>query len=252
MAFVPKRLISLARLIVVLDNQTSAIERYTLPGITPMKSIRIAAIAFSIAAAFSAHATGLNQHGISNAGNVQAPPPENQGPTYNTGNGQGQQQSSANTNIANANGGQGGNAKQGQKQAQKQRQSQQATQANAQSVTIEGNRQRQPVSTAYAAGLAATGPCLGSASGGIQAAAVGISLGGTKQDEGCNRRYNAQMLDAMGLNDAAVMLMCQDDAVREAMTATGRSCAKGGQKVSAPILAPVSYQPERIQRGDRG
>lgn len=247
-----------------------------------MKFAKITVLALAIAA-MSAHATGVNQNGNSNANSQTtqptAPPvAPSAGPVYNNGVGIGITSGNVTNTVSTAAtgiGGAGGTAaqKQGQKQKQAQAQKQRATatNANVQAVTIEGDAAaaapRIPVATAYAAGLTATGPCLGSASGGIQAAAVGISLGGTKQDEGCNRRYNAQVLDSMGMTDAAIMLLCQDDAIREAMTATGRSCAQGGAKVrpapapALPVLyhapagnpAPAAqFTPERAPREDRG
>jgi hypothetical protein len=217
----------------------------------------LAAVAIAITA-FGAHATGVNQAGNSNA-NSQTTQPHapidavTTGPTYNNGVGVGITQGNINNTVSTAATGigQGGSARQKQAQAQAQKQKQQQSQsatasnANAQSVTVQtgaSDSRRIPVATAYAAGLTASnGTCLGSASGGIQIAPLGISGGSTKKDEGCDRRYNAQMLNSMGLTDAAIMLMCQDDAVRDAMTATGRSCAKGGEKAHAAVpVAPVA------------
>lgn len=61
------------------------------------------------------------------------------------------------------------------------------------------------------------GTCMGSSSGGVQTTVFGFSAGATWTDEGCNRRYNAAMLNALGYPRAAVVMMCEDPAVRRAM-----------------------------------
>lgn len=158
---------------------------------------------------------------------------------------------------------------QAQRQAQGQKQGQSTENANnaSQAVVVNGdtyNQRRQPVNTAYAAGLVG-GPCTGSASGGIQTSGIGISLGGTSKDEDCNMRNNAAMLVNLGQADAAVMLMCGNDAIREAMTAVGRRCSEGGRKVRQDIQpvflqTPVPVEPpvvpvapaKRVSKLDRG
>jgi hypothetical protein len=65
---------------------------------------------------------------------------------------------------------------------------------------------------------------MGSTSGGLQGAGFGASFGNTWNDVGCDRRYNAQMLQNLGLEKAAVMLMCMDSSVREAMQMAGTDC----------------------------
>lgn len=194
-----------------------------------MKSVKLSIVAFSLVSAFAAQAQNLGQNGISNAGNVQAPPPANQGPTEYNGNGQGQQQANANTVTAT------GKAKAKAKAK---------AQSSGNSVVVGADGRRIPVATAYAAGLAASnGTCLGSASGGVQFVPFGISGASTKEDKGCNLRYNAEMLRSLGMEDAAVAVMCEDEYVRRAMTATGRSCEQGGAKVGRVPGAPVAAVP---------
>ena len=204
--------------------------------------------------ASSAFATG--QHGKSHAENTQAPPPANQGPTHNNGNGQGQQQSSANTNVVNSNASskaKGGNAVQGQKQNMRN--------AGNSNVVIGGSsyqEAKRPVNTAYAAGLVASpGTCLGSASGGVQGSAIGLSFGSTTRDDGCHLIRRMVVLDQLGMSDAALSLAClEDDNIREAMTRVGRSCATGRVSTSwnvqsanpvVPVLATV-YRPVQADR----
>ena len=97
-------------------------------------------------------------------------------------------------------------------------------QAQQQQLLVEA-RERDPVSTAYSAGLATSnGTCLGSASGGVQGAAVGISLASTKLDTGCDIRYDAAALRAAGHSDAADARLCQKPEIAEAFAAAGKPC----------------------------
>lgn len=250
-----------------------------------MKSVRLSIFAFAIAAAFSAHATGpsLNQKGISNAGNVQAPPPANPGTTINKGIGFGVQSSAAGTGIGYGGaGGKGGKAaaaaQGGNARARGGNARSSASAANVQTVTVQqdgggngdgGNSYRIPVATAYAPSIQPTAPCMGSVGAGIQTGKVGLSFGGSTLDEGCDARNMVYTIKNMGgLDDTAIMYMClKDDAFRQAMTATGRSCEQGGRKVrdgiapvgfpvAAPVApaaptAPAAFR-ERPPRDDRG
>lgn len=84
---------------------------------------------------------------------------------------------------------------------------------------------RIPVASAWAAPLTASnGTCMGSSSGGAQGAGFGFSIGSTWTDLGCDRRYNAQMLNQLGATKAAIALMCQDNTVKQAMQAAGTPC----------------------------
>jgi hypothetical protein len=65
---------------------------------------------------------------------------------------------------------------------------------------------------------------MGSSSGGAQGAGFGFSIGSTWTDSGCDRRYNAQMLNQLGARQAAIALMCQDVAVKQAMETAGTPC----------------------------
>lgn len=87
--------------------------------------------------------------------------------------------------------------------------------------------------SAHAAGLSVSnGTCMGSTSGAAQGPGFGISIGGTWNDDNCNRRYNAQLLDALGQNTAAVALLCQDVTIREAMEVAGTPCVAKPTKVA--------------------
>lgn len=92
---------------------------------------------------------------------------------------------------------------------------------------------RIPVATAYAAGLTASnGTCMGSTSAGGQGMSFGFSVGTTWKDAGCDRRYNAQALAAVGQGKAAVALLCQDADIALAMEVAGTPCAR-------PAAAPT-------------
>jgi hypothetical protein len=89
------------------------------------------------------------------------------------------------------------------------------------------NMAKIPIQQAYAAPLSASnGTCMGSSSGGAQGMGFGVSLATTWHDTGCDRRYNAQMLNQLGARDAALALMCQEPQVRAAMAKTAAPCAE--------------------------
>ncbi|MNJ99240.1 hypothetical protein D3C87_170150 [compost metagenome] len=66
--------------------------------------------------------------------------------------------------------------------------------------------------------------CMGSASIGLSAVGFGVTGGMTMVDEACVRRLDSREFRAMGMNDVALALLCQSDANRKAIEATGRSC----------------------------
>lgn len=112
---------------------------------------------------------------------------------------------------------------QGQMQGQSQN-AQAISGGNSQSVNVAA-QERDPVATAYAPSLTATnGTCLGSASGGIQGAAVGFAFGSTRVDAGCDARYDAAALRAAGHARAADARLCQKPEIAEAMAAAGTPC----------------------------
>lgn len=91
------------------------------------------------------------------------------------------------------------------------------------------------VQSATAPALAVSnGTCMGSTSAGAQGASFGVSIGSTWNDAGCDRRYNAQMLQNLNQPKAAIALMCMDVQVREAMQIAGTPCA----------LPAVAIQPQ--------
>lgn len=66
--------------------------------------------------------------------------------------------------------------------------------------------------------------CMGSISLGLSLAGFGATGGTTMVDQACVRRLDAREFRAMGLNDVALALLCQADANRRAVEATGHLC----------------------------
>lgn len=66
--------------------------------------------------------------------------------------------------------------------------------------------------------------CLAGRSAGVQVNVLGLSMGGYKQDEECNRRRDAKILKDLGMNIAAVALMCQKESIWISMFDSGTPC----------------------------
>jgi hypothetical protein len=66
--------------------------------------------------------------------------------------------------------------------------------------------------------------CLAGRSAGVQVNVLGLSLGGYKQDIECNRRRDAKVLKDLGMNIAAVALMCQKKSIWVSMFDSGTPC----------------------------
>jgi hypothetical protein len=79
-------------------------------------------------------------------------------------------------------------------------------------------------------------PCLVGISGGGAGPGIGITLGIGYSDKGCERRNSAALLSNIGQRDVAIELMCDDQAVREAMARSGHPCA-ADRAVAAPVAA---------------
>lgn len=62
-----------------------------------------------------------------------------------------------------------------------------------------------------------TGDCLGSASGGFNNGIFGLSGGKTYVDEGCNARRDALLLLELGLGQEAVLRLCQQPKMAQAL-----------------------------------
>ena len=66
--------------------------------------------------------------------------------------------------------------------------------------------------------------CLAGRSAGVQVNVFGLSAGGYRQDEECNRRRDAKILKDLGMNIAAVALMCQKKTIWISMFDSGTPC----------------------------
>ncbi|WP_027799325.1 hypothetical protein [Paraburkholderia dilworthii] len=66
--------------------------------------------------------------------------------------------------------------------------------------------------------------CMGSTSFGLSVTGFGLTGGTTQVDQACVRRLDAREFRAMGLTDVALALLCQSDANRKAVEATGHLC----------------------------
>jgi len=158
----------------------------------------------------------------------------------------------------------GGNANQGQSQSSRNDNRSSASNQNSNansgnnaqtSVSVQGDTvtyqaPKIPVATAYAAGLTASnGTCMGSSSIGGQGMSLGLSFGTTWKDTGCDRRYNAQALAAVGQAKAAVALLCQDADIAAAMEVAGTPCAKAEAKVVS-VSAEQELIAAAVARGE--
>ena len=67
--------------------------------------------------------------------------------------------------------------------------------------------------------------CMGSTSGSVNIAGLGIGGGSTWTDANCKRLKNARELWNMGMKAAGMELMCLDSENRKALKATGYACS---------------------------
>lgn len=84
--------------------------------------------------------------------------------------------------------------------------------------------------------------CMGSASGSINAPGIGLALGKTYTDTNCVMLKNSRELWNMGMKAAALALMCNDPANRQALEVTGFTCpqtAKANAEAK-PQVKPVA------------
>jgi hypothetical protein len=120
-----------------------------------------------------------------------------------------------------------------------------------------------PAASAPANSLTAVGTdnCLGSASGSFGNGFFAIGGGKTTESVECNRRAYARMLAQLGLQPAALALLCLNDEVRASMKAsekdTGLVCPQDAAErkaaaalapeVKEVVAAPVAPQPVAVQ-----
>lgn len=99
---------------------------------------------------------------------------------------------------------------------------------------------RDPVNSAYAPGMAVSnGTCYGTGGLGITAAAFSISGGGPTLDEGCDARYDAASLIAVGEVESAVERLCMKPEIREARRNAGRPCLADTPNAPGAVFTEV-------------
>ncbi|MGH1570683.1 hypothetical protein ACRAWG_08495 [Methylobacterium sp. P31] len=97
------------------------------------------------------------------------------------------------------------------------------------SVSIGGSGSGRNTPGVWAPGLAAAGieSCLGSASVGGAGPGIGVTIGGTLTDKGCNLRLYAWTLYSLGHRVAATQILCNDPDVALALAVEGVRCLAG-------------------------
>jgi hypothetical protein len=121
--------------------------------------------------------------------------------------------------------------------------------ANSNNVTMVQNYEsyRIPVNTAFAASLTSgQDTCVGSASGGVQTQVAGISIGKTYRDRNCELIKQVQLLNQMGMPDAACFRARagkEGEEIDAALAAAGidcRSLRPQAVVAQAPVVAPAA------------
>ncbi|PUA20253.1 histidine kinase [Glaciimonas sp. PCH181] len=85
--------------------------------------------------------------------------------------------------------------------------------------------------------------CMGSVSFGLSLTGFGATAASTMVDQACVRRLDSREFRAMGLNDVALALLCQSDANRKAVEATGHDCPGMARPAVATANTTVVQQP---------
>ena len=124
----------------------------------------------------------------------------------------------------------------------------------ADTVVVDNDQTKYPVSTAYAAPLTSSPEtCMGSSSGGVQGASFGVSIASTWESVKCDRRMFARSLHSLGKVDAALAVLCLEADVKAAMEAAGEKCPnkKADAKRAESILngETVSQMPKPYMAG---
>ena len=84
--------------------------------------------------------------------------------------------------------------------------------------------------------------CMGSTSGSVNIAGLGIGGGSTWTDTNCKMLKNSRELWNMGMKAAAMALMCTDSANREALELTGYVCPQTAKAKESTAKAESSSQ----------
>jgi hypothetical protein len=115
---------------------------------------------------------------------------------------------------------------------------------------ITTNMKGMPVPSAIAPSISTMNPkiCKTGVSGGANTGVVSISGGFTVEDENCARVVKAETLSNLGLKVSAVSLMCQDEAIWEAMEMAASPCPFGGALGDVARKAWFKRYPERFYK----
>ena len=108
-------------------------------------------------------------------------------------------------------------------------------------VEYKGSYTMKTTPTIYAPPLVTTmtDTCMGSSSLGASFSGFGLSGGTTWTDKNCVRRLDAREFRAMGMNDVAIALLCQNAENQKAVEATGRNC-HGMTPVASTVAVEVA------------
>jgi len=116
--------------------------------------------------------------------------------------------------------------------------------------------QKPVVASAFAPALtSAYDTCMGSTSGAVSSAIVGIAMGSTYVDKNCQTLKNSRELWNMGQRAAAMARMCMDDLNRESLELTGYECPQttaAKAKAKAEVTAGVIQYTDPIVRARMG
>ncbi|MGS0740674.1 histidine kinase [Glaciimonas sp. GG7] len=92
--------------------------------------------------------------------------------------------------------------------------------------------------------------CMGSVSFGLSLTGFGATAASTMVDQACVRRLDSREFRAMGLNDVALALLCQSDANRKAVEATGHDCpgmtrpaVAAANTAAVAVATPMAVKP---------
>lgn len=105
--------------------------------------------------------------------------------------------------------------------------------------------QKPAVASAFAPSLSSgVDTCMGSTSGAVSSAVIGIAMGSTYIDRNCQTLKNSRELWNMGQRAAALARMCMDDLNREAMELSGYECPQTTKaKANAAIVDAQTTDP---------
>lgn len=92
--------------------------------------------------------------------------------------------------------------------------------------------------------------CMGSASGSVNVPGFGVGIGKTYKDDNCVMLKNSRELWNMGMKAAALALMCNDSANREALEVTGYECPQTTKARNGNMALQRAVVPEQIQYTD--